>query len=450
MLNTLWLLLLLCGIVVGGITGKIDLLGQSALASSRIAVMEIALPLVGTLALWLGMVRLAEKAGLVQGLARLIRPLMRLLFPEIPENHPAMGAMMMNIAANMLGISNAATPFGLKAMDQLNRLNSNPGVATNAMCTFLALNTSMIQLVPSTAMNILSINGSQHPAVIVGSTLLSTGTSTLFAIFIVKLFERLPWFKLKQPSVNVSPENEILPESETSQPMAQWGVWALSLLSLFFMVLLLLQAIPSLRTLPFFNAIPYPHGEPTTASPTHPSGYIINILRAFSPLAIPFFLTFFPLYAAAKGIPVYSEFVEGAKEGFQVAIRIIPYLVGMLVAIAVFRDSGCLDLLRQCTQPFLERLQIPSELLPIFFMRPLSGSGALATLSDIVKHSGADHLLSYMAATVYGSAETTFYVVAVYFGSVGISRTRYAIPVGLLSDIVGMLAAVWVCRWLFG
>jgi spore maturation protein B len=156
------------------------------------------------------------------------------------------------------------------------------------------------------------------------------------------------------------------------------------------------------------------------------------------------------MYAASRQVQVYSEFVEGAKEGFQIAVRIIPYLVGMLVAIGVFRESGCLEVLKSILQPVLSLLQIPSELIPMILMRPLSGSGSIAVLSDLARQFGPDNILSYMAATIYGSAETTFYVVAVYFGSVGITRTRHAIPAGLLADLVGVIAAVFVCRMLFG
>jgi spore maturation protein B len=195
------------------------------------------------------------------------------------------------------------------------------------------------------------------------------------------------------------------------------------------------------------NAFPYFFGAPWP--PNFVSG-LSTFLQALSPLAIPFVITFFPLYALARGVPVYGEFVEGAKEGFQTAVRIIPYLVAMLVAIAVFRESGALDLLQLILKPLLGLLQIPAELLPIVLMRPLSGSGSLAVLSDIIKRFGPDNLLSYTAATIYGSAETTFYVIAVYFGSVGITRIRHAIFAGLLADLAGAVAAVFVCRMLLG
>ena len=195
MLNVIWLALLLSGVLVAVFTGKLDAVGQGGLNAAKSAVMDLALPLVGVMALWLGLMRLAEKSGLIQRLGRLIRPIMLRLFPDVPSDHPAIGAMMMNISANMLGVSNAATPLGLKAMTELNRLNPKPGVATNAMCTFLAINTASIQLIPATAINLLAINGSKNPSAIVGSTLLSTAFATICAIVTVKALERFGPFR---------------------------------------------------------------------------------------------------------------------------------------------------------------------------------------------------------------------------------------------------------------
>ncbi|HET9375241.1 MAG TPA: nucleoside recognition domain-containing protein [Chthoniobacterales bacterium] len=451
MLNLVWVALLLTGVVCAAFTGRFDALNQGALNAAKSAVMEIALPLIGVMALWLGMMRLAESAGLIQLLGRLIRPIMSRLFPEIPANHPAMGAMMMNIAANMLGVSNAATPLGLKAMAHLNDLNPKKGVATNAMCTFLALNTSSIQLVPATAINILAINGSKNPTAIVASTLIATGVATVAAIFFVKVLERTGPFRWEsQPDVVSAQDAPGESSKDSSAPglatprLRPWAILVIGTLVALFAVTLVVRAFPYVLD----DWFPIPH--PSAGWPAGFLDAVAMFLRALSPLAIPFLLAFFPLYALGKGISVYSEFVEGAKEGFQIAIRIVPYLVGMLVAIAVFRESGALDLLKSGLAPLLNAAQIPTDLLPMIVMRPLSGSGSIAILGDLVKQFGPDHLLSYMAATIYGSAETTFYVVAVYFGSVGITRTRHSIPAGLLADLVGVIAAVAVCRWLFG
>ena len=307
------------------------------------------------------------------------------------------------------------------------------------MCTLLAINTSSIQLVPATAINILAINGSKNPTGIVGSTLIATFFATLSAIVTVKLLQRLGPFRWENqaglpPSGDAKPVSPPAADVAPTPRMAPWCPCALAALTLFFLALF------------FPNAFPYWFRGNT------PPGFLAAIalfFNALSPLAIPFLLTFFPLYAAGRGIPVYSEFVEGAKEGFSIAVRIIPYLVGMLVAIAVFRDSGALTLLQNLLSPVLSWIQFPPALLPMVLIRPLTGSGSTAVLTDLVKQLGPDNILSYMAATIYGSAETTFYVVAVYFGSVGITRTRHAIPTGLFADLVGVFASVLACRLLF-
>jgi spore maturation protein SpmA len=448
MLNLIWLALLLSGVLVAVFTGKLDAVGQGSLSAAKSAVMDLALPLIGVMALWLGLMRLAEKSGLIQRLGRVIRPIMLRLFPDVPGYHPAIGAMMMNISANMLGVSNAATPLGLKAMTELNRLNSKPGVATNAMCTFLAINTASIQLIPATAINLLAINGSKNPSAIVGSTLLSTGFATICAIITVKLLERVGPFRWENQPVPPDPvqkpaesqteeeQPEVAPTQSQAQTGPSWARCARLVLLLVFAGAFVTKAFPYL-----FGAAPWPSD--------FLSGVIL-VLKALSPIAVPFVLTFFPLYALGRGVPIYSEFIEGAKEGFQTALRIIPYLVAMLVAIAVFRESGALNFLKLLLGPIFAVLQIPNEMLPMVLMRPLSGSGSLAVLSDMIKQFGPDSLLTYTAATIYGSAETTFYVVAVYFGSVGITRIRHAIFAGLFADLAGAVAAVFVCRLLFG
>ena len=446
MLNLIWLALLLSGVLVAIFSGNLDAVGQGGLTAAKSAVMDLALPLVGVMALWLGLMRLAEKSGLIQRLGRLIRPVMLRLFPDVPSDHPAIGAMMMNISANMLGVSNAATPLGLKAMTELNRLNSKPGVATNAMCTFLAINTASIQLIPATAINLLAINGSKNPSAIVGSTLLSTGFATICAIITVKLLERVGPFRWENQPAPEKPQEKPAHSDPEEQPEADppqspqktgplWARYALLVLLMVFAGAFVTRAFPYL-----FGGAPWPANLLSA---------VILILKALSPIAVPFVLTFFPLYAFGRVVPIYSEFIEGAKEGFQTALRIIPYLVAMLVAIAVFRESGALDLLKLLLGPIFGILQIPNEMLPMVLMRPLSGSGSLAVLSDMIKQFGPDSLLTYTAATIYGSAETTFYVIAVYFGSVGITRIRHAIFAGLLADLAGAVAAVFVCRLLF-
>jgi spore maturation protein SpmA len=457
-LNYIWLALVLLAVAIGGWNDRLKDVTGGALDGAKTAV-TIALGLIGIMALWLGLMRLAERAGLVQRIAYGLRPLLLRLFPEVPPDHPAMGSMLMNMAANMLGLGNAATPLGLRAMRDLESLNPRPGVASNAMCTFLAINTSSVQLIPATAIAILAAAGSDRPTVIVGTAFFATLCAATVAVVSAKFFERLPIFRpvasgeskeKRERTVRAGPalqrdvpttaqssdkfafDDESLGQPPLARP-APWGMIALALLGVFFAMLFLRMVMPDLFRLPM----------PTDAALQNPFARMVN---ALSILAIPFLLSFFPIYAAARGIKVYDEFVEGAKEAFNVILRIIPFLVTMLVAIGMFKGAGGIDLLTKLLSPILTPLHFPTDLVPLALMRPLSGSATLALLTDVVHRFGPDNIISLMAATIYGSTETTFYVVAVYFGSVGIKQTRHAIPAGLLADLTGVIASVIICR----
>ena len=446
MLNYIWLALVLLAVAIGGWNDRFKEVTEGALEGAKTAV-TIALGLIGIMALWLGVMRLAERAGIVQRIARGLRPIMRRLFPDVPPEHPAMGSMVMNMSANMLGLGNAATPLGLRAMRDLESLNPRPGVATNAMCTFLALNTSSVQLVPATAIAILAASGSTRPTAIVGTALLATLCAASVAIISVKLFEKLPIFRIPRASGpplesamkstdavgrdSVEPTNSAL--QEPVKKLSILGFVALIALVVLFLALFIRMVAPTW----FGIAVP-----PDVAG----QNVFVRSVNALSILAIPFLLSFFPLYAAARSIKVYDEFVEGAKEGFGVILKIIPFLVTMLVAIGMFKGAGGIDLLSRLLSPILTPLQFPTDLLPLALMRPLSGSATLALLTDIVHRLGPDNIVSLTAATIYGSTETTFYVAAVYFGAVGIRQTRHTIPVGLLADLMGVIASVIICR----
>ena len=446
MLNYIWLALILLSVAIGGWNDRLKDVTDGAFDGAKTAV-TIALGLIGIMALWLGVMRLAERAGLVQKIARALRPIMKRLFPDVPADHPAMGSMLMNMAANMLGLGNAATPLGLRAMRDLETLNPRPGVATNAMCTFLAINTSSVQLIPTTAIAILFAAGSTRPTAIVGTALLATLCAATVAIISVKLLEKLSIFRIEGTTITngiltASPEQVRQQPEElvTAPPQARTSIWALILLILlgiFFIALFLKMVFPQLFNLPL-------DANAATQS------VFVRSVNALSILAIPFLLSFFPVYAAARGIKIYEEFVEGAKEGFNVILRIIPFLVTMLVAINMFKGAGGIDLLTHALSPILAPLQFPPDLLPLALMRPLSGSATLAILTDIVHRLGPENLVSLTAATIYGSTETTFYVVAVYFGSVGVKRTRHSIPAGLLGDLTGVIASVIICRAVLG
>jgi spore maturation protein SpmA len=453
MLNYIWLCLMLCALIIGVVndlgygsnTGGLKEAVDGAFKMAEVAVMNISLPLVGIMALWLGIMRLAEKSGMVQLLARFLKPVMIRLFPDVPADHPAMGSMIMNIAANMLGLSNAATPLGLRAMKDLDSLNRNPGTASNAMCTFLAINTSSIQLIPVTAIGILAAKGSTNPSSIIGTAFMATSIAAVCAVTAVKLLEKLPFYKIKNSGVDgAGMEAESTTQQATDSPVASpvlapLKLGGMSLLFVYFvMVMTLLVAWMFFPTQ--CKSVPFDVVKDNIA---------VRLIKSISLLSIPGLLTFFPLYAFVRGIKVYEEFVEGAKEGFQVVIRIIPNLVAILVAIGFFRGAGGIDLLTKMLSPAMNFIHFPAELLPMALIRPLSGSGTLGVFTDIVNKYGADDILSKMAATIYGSTETTFYVLAIYFGSVGIKRTRHAVPAGLVADLVGIIASVMVCRMVF-
>ncbi len=428
MLNYIWLGLVLAAMGLAGHAGRLGELTTGAIESAEAAVMKTALPLVGITALWLGILRLAERAGLVASLARLMRPLMRWLFPDVPAHHPALGSMVMNMTANFIGLTNAATPLGLRAMKDLESLNPHPGTATNAMCMFLAINTSSIQLIPMTAIGILAVGGSANPTAIVGTSLLATICSTLVGVSSARLLQRFRFDRAPQAAVGgpTPPAPSATPEAGPApRPLAWWGR------------LILVGGVVAALWAVVSGAI---HGSGSPAA---------RWINAVSVVAVPLFLGMIPLYAALRGVRVFDEFVEGAKEGFQLWVRIIPYLVAMLVAIGMFRAAGGMDLLARGLGPLLGALGFPAELLPMSVMRPLSGSGTIALFRDLVETAGADSLVARMGGTILGSTETTFYVIAVYFGSVGITRTRHAVPAGLLADLAGIIASVWICRLVF-
>lgn len=443
MLNYIWLALVLLAVTIGGWNDRLKDVTDGAFDGAKTAV-TIALGLIGIMAMWLGLMRLAERAGLIQRIAQALRPIMRRLFPDVPAEHPAMGSMLMNIAANMLGLGNAATPLGLRAMRDLESLNPRHGTASNAMCTFLALNTSSVQLIPTTAIAILAAGGSTRPTAIVGTALLATLCAATTALVTVKLLEKLPLFGATEGATakSVDASTVAAPHVEVAAPVALrspplWATALLVLLTLFFLALFVRIVFPSLLGLPL------PVGAAEQSS-------FVRSVNTLSILAIPFLLSFFPLYALSRGLKVYDEFVEGAKEGFNVVLRIIPFLVTMLVAINMFKGAGGIDLLTRALAPILTPLHFPTDLLPLALMRPLSGGATLALLTDVVDRFGGNSLVSFTAATVYGSTETTFYVAAVYFGSVGVKQTRHAIPAGLAGDFVGVVASVIICRAVLG
>ena len=433
MLNYLWLGLILCGVLLGVLTGRTEAVTTATFEAAKSSLMTIALPLGAVMALWLGIMRLAEKSGAVENLSGFLRPLLTRLFPEVPADHPAMGAMVMNIAANMLGLGNAATPLGLKAMQGLESLNPRPGTATNAMCTFLAINTSSVQLIPATAVGILAAAGAAHPTSIIGTALVATTCSFITGIVAVKLLQRLPMFALPPLpcsgfGTTPSPaEANALPSSALAAPLPPWKRFVLA------------------TYVAVFAGVIWQITARSLASTFLP----LAVIQSLSLVAIPFLLGFFPLYASLRGVAVYEEFIEGAREGIQVALRIFPYLVAILVAIGVFRAAGGIDILTRLLAPVLDLIGLPPQVLPMVLVRPLSGSAATGLFAEIVKACGPDSYAAQLAGTILGGTETTLYVLAVYFGSVAIRRSRHALAAGLLADAAGVAASLVMCRLIF-
>lgn len=475
MLNYVWSFLLLTGLIVGAWFGRLGGEGgvvEGIFTVCKDTIMKIALPLAGMIMLWLGVLRLMEKSGLLNLVSRALAPLMKRLFPGVPAEHPAMGAMVMNIAANMLGLGNAATPLGLKAMEHLQSLNPCKQSASNAMCMFLALNTAGFMLIPITAINFLSAGSVKNPYQIIAPTLCSTLCATIGAILAVKLLERLPVFR-QLPDSEAAPaettvQNDALP---TAPPVSRWRSLLIGLAAIAFAVGGWFEIFPRHRET-FLVATGLGTAIETAAqrkaatekrpaaAPEAKEGDASKneaavpawqlFMRRVSTLAIPLVLVLAILYAMAKGVPVYEEAVEGAKEGFAVVTRIMPFLVVMLTALTVFRDSGAMLLLSHFLSPLLQAIHLPAELLPMAIMRPLSGSGSQGILNEIILNPESTNFLKFTAAVMYGSTETTFYVLAVYFGSVGVRRIRHALAVGLIADVIGMTCAVTLGRLLFG
>jgi spore maturation protein SpmA len=363
---------------------------------------EISLGLTGVLTLWLGLMKVGEMGGAIALLSKLARPFFRRLFPDVPADHPAHGSIIMNFAANMLGLDNAATPLGLKAMQELQELNPEPDTATDAQIMFLVLNTSGLTIIPISIMVYRAQAGAANPSDVFLPILLATFCSTMVALIAVALVQRI---NLLHPVV-------------LAYLLGLTGLVA--------------------ATLVYFTNLP--QDQVQTISTLVANVTLFGIIGLFI------------LMAAIRRINVYDAFIEGAKEGFAVAIRIIPYLVAILVAIGVFRASGTLDYLVAGLGRMFAAFGLPTDFIPALptaLMKPLSGSGARGMMVDAMNTYGADSFVGRLSATFQGATDTTFYIIALYFGSVGIRKTRHAVPAGLLADFVGIVAAVFIAYLFF-
>lgn len=374
---------------------------NSTFASSKSA-FEISLGLTGVLALWMGIMRIGEQGGVIALFSRVLSPLFSKLFPDIPKGHPVTGSIFMNMAANMLGLDNAATPLGLKAMEGLQELNPKKDTATNPMIMFLVINTSGLTLIPISIMVYRAQLGAAQPTDVFVPILIATFISTLAGIIAVALYQRINLLN-----------RTILLFLGGAIAFITGIIWFFSTLS---------QDQIDLYSTTFANV------------------FLFVIIIGFIVAGI------------RKKINVYDAFIEGAKEGFTTAVRIIPYLVAILVAIGVFRASGCMDYLTQGIASLVEMCGLDSDFvgaLPTALMKPLSGSGARGLMVDAMNTYGADSFVGRLACIFQGSTDTTFYILAVYFGSVSVAKTRHAVPCGLLADFAGILAAIFVCYLFF-
>jgi spore maturation protein SpmA len=378
----------------------------------------IALGLIGIMALWLGVMKIAEDAGLIKIIAKSLKPITKRLFPDIPSDHPAISSIIMNISANMLGLGNAATPFGLKAMDEMEKINPNKGTASNSMVTFLAINTAGLTLIPATAIAVRAASGSSNPAIIIGTSIFGAFCATIAGITAAKFLEK---FYLES---------------------WKFSSWFKKNIKFFTLILVFIAAI----ILFFLTGL---SGNFSKWFSFFSMEGFKNFIEIISKLAIPLLILLFVGYGLIKRVKVYESFVDGAKDGFNIAVKIIPYLVAMLIAIGIFRAGGAMDWLIYILKPVTNLIGMPAEALPMALMRPLSGSGSLGLMTDIMKVHGPDSFIGILVSTIQGSTETTFYVLAVYFGAVNIKSTRHAVPVGLIADVAGILGALFIVRLLF-
>ena len=406
-LNYIWIAFFFIAFIFGiisllmGDTTIFEKMVKATFESSETA-FTTSLNLTGILALWLGIIKIGEQAGVVNVLARMLSPFLSKLFPDIPRNHPVMGSIFMNIASNMLGLDNAATPTGLKAMSQMQELNTKKDTATNPMIMFLVLNTSGLTIIPTAILGYRSMYGAAQPTDVFIPILLATTIATLVGILLTAGWQRINIF----------------------QPTLLLGLIGL---------------------MGFVGVVIWSFGQMDKQTMATVTSIASNLIL----------MTIIVLFIAAgllKKINVYNAFIEGAKEGFHTAVRIIPYLVAILVAVGVFRASGGMELMMKGIRWFVETCGLDTrfvDALPTALMKPLSGSGARGLMIEAMKTYGADSFVGRLSCIFQGSTDTTFYILAVYFGSVSIKYTRHAVACGLLADLAGVIAAIAICYIFF-
>lgn len=434
MLNGLFVSAALLSILAAAWTGRMQALTDAVLTSARGAV-DLAIGLVGVMAFFLGLMRVASDAGLMASLSRAVSPVMRWLFPSIPHDSPAMSAMLLNIAANMMGLGNAATPFGIKAIEELNRHNSRPGTASNDMVLFLAINTAGLAILPSGVIGVRAALGSADATGIFFPTWFASGTATVVAVTAATLLARLPRYRATAPAPLEEPRRDTPGDETAVEIPAHEHTPATGLrraIGWMFWISLLAGVV-----------VTY-----VTRIRSEAPGDVFRDMASY--WILPAIIAAAVVFGWTRRVRVYESLVEGAKEGFQVAIRIIPYLVAILVVVGMFRASGGLDLIVGLLTPVTMLVGMPAEALPMALLRPLTGSGALGVASEAMTTYGPDSLIGYMVSTYQGSTETTFYTLAVYYGAVGVRSTRHTLPACLTADVAGILAATFIVNLMFG
>jgi spore maturation protein SpmA len=434
-LHWIFSLLMAAAVMTAAFRGTMPQVTEASLASAKTAV-ELAIGLIGQMTLWLGLLGILEASGMTLLISRGLKPLMTRLFPEVPADHPAMGAMILNIAANMLGLDNAATPFGLKAMRELKTLESKPGVATNAMALFLTINTSGIAVIPMRAIAVRATLGSKDAAGILLPSILSSFLSTAVAIIICKGFERIA----RAPSASTQGDTVSLsspaPLPDNVSTAVQPSPTPQVIHPLRIGVVLVVAALCCFAVIRFAST---------------QAGISAEFAQTlFSTWAIPFGMLAIVMVAILRNINSYEVFVNSAKQGFHTSISVIPYLVAILVPVGMFRASGGLQSLIEFLSPLTGFIGFPAEAVPMALIRPLSGSGALGVMTDTLKTSGPDSFVGYLVSLISGSSETTFYVIAVYFGAIQTKAIRHTLAACLAADTVGLFITLGIARYFFG
>ncbi len=429
-------MLIVSATVTGALAGTMGAVSQASIDAAKLSV-DLAISLIGQMALWLGIMQILQDAGLMRTIAKGLAPIMRRLFPDVPADHPAMGAMIMNIAANMMGLANAATPFGIKAMIELNKLNRRPGVATNSMALFLTINTSGVAVLPTGVIAVRAAMGADNATGIFLPSILATMCSTIVGIIAAKTLERLGLFSIGRASEGVCDEVAPAPDAEALEK-AEAVAATESKVSLPRLVFSLLAGL----------AIFVGLGQTITEAAS--SQTTLDVIKSISSdWILPMLLVSIVLVGFSKQVQVYESVVKGAKQGFQVGVMIIPFLVAILVAIGMFRASGAMDHIVSIIGPFTAAIGLPAEALPMAMIRPLSGSGALGIMMETMKAHGPDSFVGFLVSVMSGSTETTFYVLALYFGSIGIRATRHTVVSCLAADFTGIMAATVLARIFF-